>query len=79
MITFVAHVHMFDATQQLGLGLGGMGCDNVSCWDVCCLCTCTHVQCSATAAFLAGMFTFFALALLRFFGSKVTSKKTRRK
>ena len=26
MITFVAHVHMFDARQQLGLGWGG--------WDV---------------------------------------------
>lgn len=51
--------------QQLGLGWGGMGCDNVSCWDVFVPCTCTHAQCSATASFLAGMFTVFALALLR--------------
>ena len=58
----------------VGVGVGGMGCDSVSCWDVFVPCTCTHAQCSATAAFLAGMFTFFALALLRFFGSKVTSK-----
>ena len=25
MLTFVAHEHMFDAPQQLGLGWGGMG------------------------------------------------------
>ena len=29
VITFVAHEHMFDATQQLGLG--GVGCDNIRC------------------------------------------------
>ena len=29
MLTFVAHEHMFDATQQLGLGWGGMGCVNI--------------------------------------------------
>ena len=26
---FVAHEHMFDATQQLGLGWGGMGCVDI--------------------------------------------------
>ena len=30
-LTFVAHEHMFDATQQLGLGWGGMGCVNIRC------------------------------------------------
>ena len=30
-ITFVAHEHMFDATQQLGLGWGGMVCVNIGC------------------------------------------------
>ena len=49
--TFIAHEHMFDATQQLRLGWGGMGCDNSI------PCTCEHVQCYATAAFLAWMFT----------------------
>ena len=36
-------------------GWGGIGCDNIRY-------TWTHVQCYATAAFLAGMFTFPALA-----------------
>ena len=68
---------MVDATSPVGLGWGGMGCDNirfhmntcsmlrnccVSCWDVHVPCICTHVQCYANAAFLAGMFTFLALA-----------------
>ena len=29
VLTFVAHEHMFDATQRLGLGWGGMGCVNI--------------------------------------------------
>ena len=33
-----------------------------SCWDVNVPCSCTHGQCYATAAFLAGMFRFLALA-----------------
>ena len=55
VLTFVAHEHMFDATQQLGLGWGGMGCVNIRC-------TWTHVWCYATVGVLAGMLTFLVLA-----------------
>ena len=73
----VEPARMVDATSPVGLGWGGMGCDNISLhmntcsmlpnscvsrWDVNVPCTCTHVQCYATPAFLAGMLTFLAIA-----------------
>ena len=69
MFTFLAHEHMLNATQLLRFLLV---CSRslhmntcwmlrnycVSCWYVHVPCTWTHVECYATAAFLAGMFTF---------------------
>ena len=59
--------HMLNATQMLRFLLA---CSRYTCWMLrnCCVscwyvdvpCTWTHVECYATAAFLAGMFTFLA-------------------
>ena len=73
MLTFLALAHMLNATQLLRFLLGCYcslhlhTCSMlrnccVSCWDVTVPCTCTHAQCYATAAFLAGMLLFLALA-----------------
>ena len=73
MITFLALVHMLNATQ---LVRGGGGDDNVpcTCTHVECYatglgwggddnvpCTCTHVECYATGLGWGGMITFLAL------------------
>ena len=76
MITFLALVHMLNATQLVW----GGGDDNIPC-------TCTHVECYATGLGWGGMITFLALVhmlnrlwqdLKGFLGRTVSSKNTAR-